>query len=190
MEKNQLIFILAILITVALPFAFMLLGLIIQGVSNAITTVISMFLGGVIGFAVRNYVTYVGVVHHEFAHALLAFITGAKIKKITLIPKGATLGSVEFAPRGYKVFQSLQLTLSSIAPVICGTISLFIMWKYILPHCSAPWHYIIFFYVFISILFHADLSLQDISNALKGLPLTMLVVFGLSLVIITVVTYL
>ena len=123
--------------TVLFPIAILLLGVFMELIAQAVTTVISFFTGVIIAFGIRTYATYIGTVIHELSHAAVAFLTGAKVKKITLIPKGTTLGSVE---------------------------------------------YVLFYYLALSILFHMDLSLQDLRNFFQGfLPF---LVF--SLVVVTI----
>ena len=125
---------------------------------NLINTVVTNALSGVIGtvpaFIIRNYLTYPGTVHHELSHALIALITGAKIKRIVLFPRGNTLGSVEMETRGNVFIRSLQLSLSAIAPVVLGSISLFLLMTFAFPNIKEIWQYILFWYVFVSILFH------------------------------------
>ncbi len=154
--------------TVLFPVAILLLGVVMELFAQAITTVISLFTGVLIAFGIRTYATYIGTVIHELSHAAFALLTGAKVKKITLVPHGATLGSVEYEPRGNKFFQGLQMSLSAIAPTVVGTFLLFYMFTQVHPHLTEAWHYVLFYYLALSILFHMDLSLQDLRNFFSG----------------------
>ena len=60
------------------------IGVIISGVSAMIGRILAALIGGRAAFIFRNYITWPGTVHHEFSHALLAFVTGAKVKRISL----------------------------------------------------------------------------------------------------------
>ena len=165
--------------------------------AQAITTVIAFVTGPLIAFGIRTYATYIGTaaalalgkglgtVIHELSHATFAFFTGAKVNKITLIPHGTTLGSVEYTPRGNKFVKGIQQSLSAIAPTLVGTALLYLMFSQVHPLLTEAWHYVLFYYLALSILFHMDLSLQDLRNFFSGiLPflgltfLCMLLFFG------------
>lgn len=154
-----------------------LLGLCVKLLTTAIVQIGALIFGAGPAILFCNYITYPGVVHHELAHAFLAFITGAHVDRITLRPRGTTLGSVDFTPRGNTVRQALEMTLSAIAPVICGLITLTLMRHFLYPMCALWWQFLIFYYFFVSILLHMDLSPQDIGVAAKGIPLFLVVCF-------------
>ena len=159
------------------PVVLVFLGLLIHYLDLLLTGAIAKATNNTVAFIFRNYLTYPGTVHHELAHALFAFITGAKVLRINLIPRGNRLGSVEFETRGNIFMKAVQLSLSAVAPVICGAVSMFLMIYFILPNCSIAWHYLLFIYIFISIFFHMTMSTQDIRNFLKGFPVCMLILF-------------
>lgn len=167
------IFLLAAIATVILVIGYMAAGLIIRWIADAITALISLFTGGVIAFTIRNYVTFPGTVHHEFSHAIIATITGAKVNSINLLPRGMTLGSVKFTPRGNKIFADMQVTLASAAPVFCGFLTLYLMYNYLLAYCTKSIHYVLFVYFFVSIFFHMTLSSRDLKNIFFALPVSL-----------------
>ena len=109
--------------------------------AQAITTVIAFVTGPLIAFGIRTYATYIGTVIHELSHATFAFFTGAKVNKITLIPHGTTLGSVEYTPRGNKFVKGIQQSLSAIAPTLVGTALLYLMFSQVHPLLTEAWHY-------------------------------------------------
>lgn len=171
--------------TILFPVAILALGLVMELFAQAITTVIAFVTGPLIAFGIRTYATYIGTVIHELSHAAFAFFTGAKVNKITLIPHGTTLGSVEYTPRGGKFFQGIQQSLSAVAPTLVGTALLYLLFSQVNPLLTEAWHYVLFYYLALSILFHMDLSLQDLRNFFSGiLPflgltfLCMLLFFG------------
>ena len=171
------------LLNTAVMFALLFFaGLVIHVFKNMIHGLLAVMLGNKAAFIAVNYVTYPGTIHHEISHALLAVVTGARVTGIHLLPRGKTLGSVDMIPRGNFLFQSLQNLLTAIAPVLCGSITLYCMLIYGWPHCLLWWHFALFFYFFISILLHMDLSTADIKVALSGLPVCALIVFVIFLV--------
>ncbi|MBQ5579941.1 MAG: M50 family metallopeptidase, partial [Clostridia bacterium] len=120
---------LVLVFTVLFPIAILALGLVMELFAQAITTVIAFVTGPLIAFGIRTYATYIGTVIHELSHATFAFFTGAKVNKITLIPHGTTLGSVEYTPRGNKFVKGIQNSLSAIATTLVGTAILYIMFS-------------------------------------------------------------
>lgn len=160
------------------PAVVFAVGLIVEWIGNGITSVLAWILGPRVAFFIRNRLTFVGTMHHELAHALFAIISGAKVTKIELFHvRGDQLGCVEFYPRGNGFLRAIQMTLSSIAPVVCGGVSLCVLswvWRY---QCVLQWHYIVTGYFMISIFFHMNMSSQDVKNALRGMPLTMVICY-------------
>lgn len=172
--------------TLVIVLIIPILGLVIGQLQNIIAKVISRLLGGKIAYIVINMLMFIGVVHHELSHALLALVTGAKIVSIELFhPQNGTLGKVKFIPRGNKIIQSVQLTLSAIAPVIIGCVSEYILITYVLASTESVVIKCVVYYLIISILMHMTMSKQDIKNAIKGLPACSLLIF----IIVSIVNY-
>ena len=144
---------LVLVFTVLFPIAILALGLVMELFAQAITTVIAFVTGPLIAFGIRTYATYIGTVIHELSHATFAFFTGAKVNKITLIPHGTTLGSVEYTPRGNKFVKGIQQSLSAIAPTLVGTALLYLMFSQVHPLLTEVWHYVLFYYLALSILY-------------------------------------
>lgn len=124
-----------------------------------------------LGSNLINYLTFVGVMHHELSHALLAFLSGAKVSEIKLFRihhKDGALGYVSYAPRGNFIMQSIQKVATSIAPIICGMISCCLLWLYVRPMAmESIWGICLFYYILVSIILHMSLSKQDI-KVMKG----------------------
>jgi hypothetical protein len=170
--------ILAILLTI-------LIGLILYGLKMLVFHMLCAFFGAKAGMFIVNRLTFPGTIHHELSHALFAFVTGAKVTDIKLLTfQGNELGSVKFKPRGTAFLQSIQLCFASLAPVIMGIISLYLMVTMLNPRYAAPqWQYFVLIYLEISIFIHMTLSGKDILVALKGLPgmlLLLILIFCLS----------
>ena len=156
------------------------LGIIVDLVQKTITKGIAGILGGKAANVIVNKVTFIGVIHHELSHALMALVTGAKITEANLFKpdkNSGTLGNVKYVPRGNKLVQSIQMTFSSVAPVPCGIISSMLIVKYAISKCEIYWQYIIVIYLLVSIILHMNLSKQDIKVALKGSPVLCIAVF-------------
>lgn len=125
-------------------------------------------------------ITFLGVFHHELSHALLALLTGAKINSITLFRishKDGKLGEVKFTPRGLGVTQAVQVVLTSAAPMLCGSLSLFLLWKYALPVEESTWYRVALGYFMVSVFVHMSLSKQDIKNIFSKLGYLLIILF-------------
>lgn len=164
--------------TLLIPMIIFGAGLLIESIADLSTGLFATVFGSKAAFFIRNRLTFVGTVHHELSHALFAWVSGAKVTKIELFHvRGNQLGCVEFVPRGNRLSKSIQLTLASIAPVICGGVSLCVLSWLLRYRCTAYWHYIITGYLLVSIIFHMNLSSQDVKNALRGLPIPMIICY-------------
>jgi len=139
------------------------------------------FFGVKVGSFISNRLTFIGTVHHELSHALLAVITGAKVTKVSLIKlSGDTLGSVDFIPRGHKIIKNIQYCLAALAPVFCGFITLICMFYNLNIKARSSlelWQLILIIYIELSIFVHMTLSKADINMAKKGMPTVMVIVF-------------
>jgi hypothetical protein len=166
-----------------IPAIIFSVGMLVEGIGNVIAGILAVIFGGRVAFFIRNRLTFPGTVHHELAHAFFAVISGAKVTKVELFHvRGDQLGCVEFYPRGNAFSKSLQMALASIAPVVCGTASmclLYWLWRF---RCGELWQYILVGYLGVSILFHMNMSGQDIKNALRGMPFTILLCYVIFLV--------
>lgn len=134
-----------------------------------------------------NKLTFLGVIHHELAHALIFMLTGAKVVKITLFklhPRDDYLGNVQVIARGPKLLQNIQYTLGSTAPVYMGIGTLMIL-KYFIDISDGKIQ-AFFYYVAFSIVAHMDLSDKDIKLAIKGAPF----IFGLLVIIFLLINVL
>lgn len=164
--------------TLIVILIFPVIGFIIDKIVYIIIKNIYKLFGKFITNLIANWLTFIGTVHHEMAHAIMLFITGAKIIKIDFFhPSGATLGKVSFQTRGNKILKSIQLTLGSIAPVIAGLTSIYFLIYRVLAICSETWQIVLTLYLIVSILLHTTMSKQDIKNALSGLPVCSIIIF-------------
>ncbi len=171
-----------------LVFALMLvLGCAVALINWLISWILALVLGMIPTFIIMNFATYPGTVHHELSHALIVFLTGGRVKKICLVPSPTSLGHVEFQTRGNVFFRSLQLSLSAVAPVLCGLVTEALLFIYVYPAAVQTWQKVLFFYLAISIFIHLTLSIQDLINFFQGL-LPSIVVFFLIFLAVNYIT--
>ena len=175
-QQFQIALITALIICLGFPF----LGLLIKNIS--IYTARFFSNKGMRLYAiVHNYLTIPGVFHHELSHAALAFLTGARIGHIHLFKPDegeGSLGSVSFAPRGPAPLQAIQMFFTSIAPVPCGIATCWIIQHFILvkPELTLIQN-ITFRYLILSIIIHANMSVQDLVTMARGFPLVFIMIF-------------
>jgi len=160
---------------------------------NKIITSILAFLLGLCDHSGRalvffmNRITFPGVIYHELSHALWAFLMGAKVEKVSLYrQEGDHLGYVSYVPRGNLLLRSLQLALASCAPVFMGLLAEAGIIYLFLNATLHPVLYVLLAYIFIAILVHIDMSLQDVKGYLKGMPICFLLVFVIVLIILCI----
>ncbi|MBO4337930.1 MAG: hypothetical protein J5842_07630 [Lachnospiraceae bacterium] len=170
----------SIIIAAGLVMAVPLIGFIVKYV---ITKVLKIALGifnrsGKLYLFFANRITFAGVIWHELSHALFAFITGAKIEKISLYHKeGDHLGYVRYRPRGIWIARCIQMSLSSCAPVIMGLAALLGICFAVRTLELPVWALIIAGYLFISIMVHMDMSPEDLRSYAKGIPFFLILFF-------------
>jgi hypothetical protein len=127
-----------------------------------------------------NYVLFVGTIHHELAHAILAFITGAKVEKVELFnPKNGRLGQVSFRLRKGLIIGGIEAVLASSAPITCGIFSLLALRNLLL---SVDMNNIVkglIYYTMVSIVIHMRMSPEDIQIYKKGI-----LIFSIILIIL------
>ena len=152
-------------------------GMLISAVSGMIGRLLAMTVGRRAAYVFRNYLTWPGTVHHELSHALLAFVTGAKVTRISLIPHGRALGQVEYSPRGPGVLRAIQMSLSSIAPILCGLATVTLLTAKVLPLCDTWWKCALLAYFMLSIFLHMTLSREDMINLQNGILPTVFAVY-------------
>lgn len=164
----------ALLIVLVIP----IVGYIINIITRFLVKIISNFFGRGFALFVANYLSFIGVMHHELSHALFALLTGAKVNNISLFhPEGESLGKVEMSPRGNFLIRSIQLTMAAIAPVVMGTVTEYLLYRFAIPWASEIWQQVLVIYVMVSIFLHMTMSKPDIKNALKGLPICFIIIF-------------
>ncbi len=163
-------------VSAGLMLALIFAGRIIDFLMDLLLGVMRSLIGSTLTGFFANAVTFIGVVHHELAHAVFAVLTGAKVTKIKFftLTGGDALGYVTFIPRGNMFLQAVQLTMSSVAPVYAGAFTVCMMYRVIPFSGLSVWQKVLYLYIMISIVMHMRLSGADIRNALRGLPICIL----------------
>lgn len=158
-------------------FCIPVFGWIMNKIILLLYSIVASFLGNQITYILFNKVTFVGVFHHELSHALLATITGAKVKEIVFFhPQGNRLGYVKYQTRGNVVLQSIQNTMTSIAPVFCGALTVSCLYQIIIRADLLTWQLILLAYCVISVLLHMTMSGQDFKVMWKGIPVVYIII--------------
>lgn len=139
-------------------------------------------------------ITFLGVIHHELSHALLALITGAAIQEVCLYrplwirkkkrnePEEGCLGYVTYVCRGVFPMPQIQNALTGVAPAILGSVTVLLCGMYLCNSWQIAkwdmlrngWTYATVF-LMVSVAQHACPSEQDIKNARAGLALLFIV---------------
>lgn len=139
-----------------------------------------------------NKLTFLGVIHHELAHAIVFFLTGAKVIKIqlfTLDSRSGHLGQVQVIHRGSLFLRNIQRTLGAVAPVFLGIADIAMILSIVKNYELFGWLDTFLYYLALSIFIHMDLSKEDIKVALKGLPITYIVLVFIIFVVKVVEMY-
>ena len=173
---------LSVIIVAFLFMLFPFIGYIINKFEDQEVIILSRFFSVKFALFIVNRFTFIGVITHECAHALFAWIFGAKVNKIKLLTffDETTLGSVQYMPRGNIIKRHLQMFFASCAPVIVNlflSVLIIYNWKNI-----TVWYlYIPAVYLLISFLNHASMSKPDLESYFKSgkivVPFAIVVLF-------------
>lgn len=151
-------------------FTVIVIGVIVNKIEQIQIRLLSKVFGVSVAEFICNRLLFLGTVVHELAHALFAFISGAKITKIrcfTLFSKN-TLGYVEFCTVGGPFRRSFQLAFASCAPTVVGCAMLMVIfhaWQ--LPNISTAFRIFLIYFGF-SVADHMSMSDADVKNYMKG----------------------
>lgn len=172
-----------ILITLSITLAIPIIGIIIAGIKNGVFKFFDKIFKGRGGSASRfiyGFLLFPGTVFHECAHALGAFLTGARVTQFSVLPSKEdknSLGRTVIEPRGSKMIRSIQLTASATSPVFFGLIVIILGIALLYPILTAFWQQALFTYLFLAIFFHMSMSNDDVKAWIKGVPFLLILVF-------------
>lgn len=189
LDTNKLLFITTIITVISFNYC------IAQVLKKIGLCALSSALGTQAAKLYDTKLTYIGVVHHEFSHALMVILTGAKLKGIQLIKHGDTLGQVRFITRGPKIIQWIQLALIQLGPVIFGQITLQFIQTSVFNITKiqdiqlSSWRFWVCILIMQQIVYHMQLQRVDLKNLSRGIiPLIIVIYFILYFVDINVET--
>lgn len=184
MEQNLIInkLVLALANTFILVLILPMLGFVIDKIIRAIISIPKGYTTRKILLFLVNRVAFIGTVHHELAHMLVAIITGAKVINVNLFkPQGGSLGNVSIIPRGPSLLQKFQLAATAVAPMVLGALSEYLMYTKLLPLYLSGWQHWLLVYVIVSIGLHMTMSMADLKCYVKGIvplsPILFIVVY-------------
>lgn len=165
---------------------YILIIVIVEWLFRIITNrLIAYSFGNKVADVYDGDITFLGVIHHELSHTLLAVLTGARITNMKLyIPRWVRqhsdnpecLGYVYFATQGIQPLPVLQRLITGFAPAILGAITS-VMCTFVIWHewKSVGWSILtkpicwFLLYVILSVTHHACPSGPDIKAAGIGL---------------------
>lgn len=162
-------------------------------VSSLVNRGMARRLGARFAVAYNCNSTFLGVIHHELSHAVLALLTGAAIHKICLYRFPWTrkkkkdemdencLGYVSYSCRGIFPIPQIQNALTGVAPAALGSGTVILCGIFVLRSWQTSqwsmflngWLYVVLF-LMISVAHHACPSGQDLKNARFGLAILFL----------------
>lgn len=138
----------------------------------------------VMAILVDTKLTFIGVIHHELSHAIMAAITGAKIVSIKLFKLSSldgSLGSVAYRPRGPKLIRLIQHGFAGTAPVTCGMVTLALIYSNLIVWGDyTNWQMWLGVFLVMQITYHMTLSKSDIVSSVLGIPIICIIVYVVS----------
>lgn len=176
----------ALIKTCIVVFSIVLIGIISSLVRNFSVRSYTIAFGPKTAQFIDSRLTFIGVIHHELSHILLALLTGAMVTNFELFkPNGRTLGEVRIVPRGPIVLRAIQKSLSGMAPILCGTISLYIL--YVIMNIQTSdgyigWKLVVYMLLALVINYHMSMSKQDVKISLGGIPLLFIIIYTIFLI--------
>lgn len=181
--SQQNIWMRALLLTLAISLALFIVGLLMGKLRHlVIEGALRRLLGAKAAIIVGYYLTFIGTLHHELAHALGYLITGGRVHRISIIPRAQPDGTIRLgyvigSTRGPWLMRAVQDTASATAPLWMGFLSVYLLWRFALPGTAGIGMTIFFYYVIISIILHMELSKEDLKILLHGLLPTLLLLY-------------
>ncbi len=166
----------AICIPLTLPVIAIILNLFCEVLASALAQTLR---SKSLALLVFNYLTFPGVMLHETAHALFAFLTGAKVEEIALFKvEDGSLGHVSISNRGNEFLVMLQNLLTSSAPMFVGSAALYAIFRVLraFPDLSGFGKYVLHYLMF-SFFIHMTMSESDVNHYMKGVPLLMVILY-------------
>ena len=179
----------ALIWTLAIVLTLFAVGMLMGALRHAVIEgLLARVLGNRLAIFVGYYLTIIGTLHHELAHALGYLLTGGRIHKISIFPKpqpdgSIRLGYVTSSTRGPLLLQALQNTLGATGPLYFGFLSIWLLRTFAVPCASNLYLLIFVWYTIISIALHMELSPADLRSLARGLLPSLLLLYLVVLLI-------
>ena len=156
------------ILTLAVILAPVAAGMLLYGLERLQIVVIGK-LNRKFAYFFVNFVTFPGTFVHEMSHLVLAMITGAEVCEFKMFESGhGQLGHVSYRPRGPKLLQMVQHSLSAVAPTVVGLTLGYILLRIIWAGGLPVWAHIGLWYMVISLVDHSTMSDADLKNYFRG----------------------
>jgi hypothetical protein len=154
----------------ALILSLVIIGLFLNLIERMEFAFFCYFFGYKASFYIVNYFTIAGTILHELSHALLAFLTGAKVTEISFFDRNKdSLGHITYQAKGPFFLQAIQHSLTACAPVIIGLSSFVLVSYFLLTTIYGIWVQTLLIYLGISIINHSSMSIADLKLYFKGI---------------------
>ncbi len=140
-------------------------------------------LGARAAIFVGYYLTIIGTLHHELAHALGYLLTGGQVHRISILPKAQPDGSIRLgyvigSSRGPWLLRAIQDTVSATAPLSLGFLTIYLLVRFALPRASGAAITAFLYYILVSIALHMELSREDLKTLARGLFPVLLLLYA------------
>lgn len=165
----------------------LILAAIVLGIhvmKSAVIFLLSLIVGNSLATLFINKITFFGTIVHELSHAIMAILTGAKVKGIDLfniVPQENALGTTYVAFSKNIFLQSIQRVAVAIAPIIGGFVVIYLL--NMIP-IDKKWVLYLVRYLQISVLLHISISTTDIKVGAAGLPVVFILLVAVIIVLI------
>ena len=165
----------ALVVTLAVMLILTVIGIFMGWLRHAVIEgALARALGPKAAVFIGYHVTILGTLHHELAHALGYLLTGARVHKISILPKAQPdgsmrLGYVTSSTRGPLLMRAIQNTLGSTGPLYFGFLTIFLLWRFALPAAGSVALTVFLWYAIVSIALHMELSRADLKLLARGL---------------------
>ena len=173
----------ALALTATVTLVLALIGFIMGRLRHiVIEGALARLLGTRVAIFVGYYLTIIGTLHHELAHALGYLLTGGRVHRISILPKSQPDGSVRLgyvtsSTRGPRLLQAVQNTICATAPLLFGFLTVYLLWRLALPAAADIRMRAFLYYAMASILLHMELSKADLKLLARGLAPSLLLLY-------------
>lgn len=166
----------SIVLALKIVVGLVLLVIGVEFIRSLIIYILSAVVGLSLAALIINKITFFGTIVHELSHALMAVLTGAKVKGINLfylIPRSDALGTTYVVFSKNALLQSIQRVFVAIAPIIGGITVIYLLNT--LP-LDKKWMLYLIRYLQISVLLHLSISKTDMRVGVSGLPIVFILI--------------